>query len=55
MSEKEIEERKMRYEAEVAGKQTAHIIINNPDGELEFAKQELSLIIQSLVTEAALV
>jgi guanylate kinase len=55
ITEEELAERKKRYEAEIAGKETAHIVINNPDGELEFAKQELSLIIQSLVTGAAVV
>jgi len=52
ISEVELEERRKRYDAEIAGKETADMVISNLDGELEFAKEEISLVVQSLLTEA---
>jgi guanylate kinase len=48
ISEDELAKRKQRYEEEIAFKDAANFVIQNPDGQIESAKKEFERVVESL-------
>lgn len=51
ITERELEQRKRRYDVESAGKGIAKYVVHNPDGGLDSAKEQLKAIVDKLISD----